>query len=204
MKYIASLAAIVLAACGDANAPAPSDASAREPDPLPSEPGASTPVVEAPAPAQPPSVFPASDVQAAWKAELQAACASDAPTIEVASFDMTGDGKPERICWRVIKASPAGEYLDIAVLHEGVRRQSAYMLLPADGSVQNGVCPSENYTVSPTEWTSAEGREDYGIPVDWPELGLTIGNECDSVHLFWPNNADSGAGSEVPFYFARL
>ncbi len=206
MKYttrLAVAAAIVLAACSDASVPAPPNASARETDP-PSEPGSSTPVVEAPAPAQRPNVFPTPDVQAAWKVELETACASDAPTTEVASFDMTGDGKPERICWRVIKAPPAGEYLDITVLHEGAPRQSAYMLLPADGSVQNAVCPSEHYTVSPAEWTSADGRKDYGIPEDWPELGLTIGNDCDSVHLFWPNNVDSGSGSEVPFYFARL
>jgi len=210
MKHITSLAvtaAIILAACSDASVPASSNASALETDPPPSEPRTSLPVVEAPTPAvavQRPSAFPALDVQAAWKAELEAACASDAPTTEATSFDMTGDGKAERICWRVIKAPPAGEYLDIVVVHEGVRRQSAYMLLPADGSVQNAVCPSKNYTVSPAEWTSAGGREDYGIPEDWPELGLTIGNECDAVHLFWPNDADSSADSEVPFYFARL
>ena len=207
MKHIASLAVAavtVLAACGDSSAPAPSSASVLETDPPLSGPGAALPVVEAPAPAQQPSAYPALDVQAAWKSELEAACASDTPTTETASFDMTGDGRPERICWRIIKAPPTGEYVDIVVVHEGARRQSAYMLLPAHGGLQEAVCPSDAYAVAPDEWTDAGRREVYGIPEDWPKLGLTVSNDCDPVHLFWPNDADSGPDNWVRFYFARM
>jgi hypothetical protein len=191
---------VFLAACGEGpvQEPPQSDSPEKVDSVIPTAPA---PESQQPAAHNP---FPALDVQAAWKAELESDCAQDTPAATLASFDMTGDGKPERICWRVFKAEPVGEYVDVVVVREGARRQSAYILLPADGSVQEAVCPSDNYAIRPDEWTNASRREAYGIPEDWPKVGLTISNDCDPVHLFWPNDADSGPDNWVRFYFARM
>ena len=194
---------LLLAACG-AQAPA---APVETVEAAPSAPAVAPPAAEPVTEAEPPEprYFPETDVQRAWKAELEAQCAKDKPDTRVESFDVTGDGKPERICWRMVSGPPNGEYLDLLVMHEGQRRESGYFLLAVNGAVQEGVCPGDHYSITPEDWASADKREFMGIPDDWPRLGLLVsGGPCDPVSLLWPQDTSQYDATEVLFYFARL
>jgi hypothetical protein len=198
-----TLAALLACAAGGCDQPRAAPSVASE--------SAAPPPTQASFPEVPPPsagasrIFPSSDVQAGWKAQLESLCAAGDVSLQRADFDVTGDGKAERICWRVVNGPPIGDYVDIVVVHDGARRQSAYLLLPANGGVQEAVCPGGPYSVTPEKWTDAEMREIYGIPSDWPKLGLTIsGEECDPVQLFWPDDADKFEDNGVLFLFARL
>jgi hypothetical protein len=157
--------------------------------------------VSRPAP-EPPKILPPLDVQERWAKDLRALCSANDASLQRASIDITGDKEAERICWRKLDAKPNGEYLDVIALHEdGARTQSAYLLLPVNAGVQDGICMGDSYTVTAEDWSDAEKRENVGIPDDWPELGVTVhGGECDPPYLFWPAGETA---EELSFLFAR-
>ena len=145
-----------------------------------------------------------SDVQFdRWKSEMALACGAVTSAVKTAHFDVNGDGLPDTICWRVIKTKDYGDFFDLQATVQTAKAgtQTAYIILPVNGSDQGGVCgPIEALSATQVLWTRKQ-FEDMGWDYIGPMSIEISGSDCDPPWLFWPKAAK---GKEVEFEFARL
>ncbi|WP_155913440.1 hypothetical protein [Asticcacaulis sp. AC466] len=171
----------------------------------------STPVMSsAPAPTPLRTVVrpqPTAAVYADWHADLSAGCGDGSRSVRRQHFDVNGDGLPDTVCWQTVRDATYGDFVQVMaqVDRPNGDKESAYIILAANGGRQAALCNADGVAVRQTLWARGETKAvtERGVDAGFNgpiAITLTDG-KCGPVSLFWPR--DAGA-DEARFTLLRI